>query len=184
MLDEPQAFKSKEVTKAGVLDTILQPDLYPDLYGDFTHKVSIHYYPPRGDDKEGWDNIDIFGWLHYPMQIKVNFLCKDSILAAPLALDLALFMDLASRLGWKGIQEWLSFYFKGPMVRGGPATWSTTCSSSSASSRTRCGPSRASSPSRTSGSTTTGTTCPCRIGRRTAAGGGGARGDHRRTHPR
>jgi myo-inositol-1-phosphate synthase len=119
VLDEPKAFKSKEVTKAGVLDTILQPDLYPDLYGDFTHKVSIHYYPPRGDDKEGWDNIDIFGWLHYPMQIKVNFLCKDSILAAPLALDLALFMDLASRLGWKGIQEWLSYYFKGPMVPDG-----------------------------------------------------------------
>ncbi len=119
VLDEPKAFKSKEVTKAGVLDTILQPELYPDLYGDFTHKVSIHYYPPRGDDKEGWDNIDIFGWLNYPMQIKVNFLCKDSILAAPLALDLALFMDLASRLGWKGIQEWLSFYFKGPMVPDG-----------------------------------------------------------------
>jgi len=119
VLDEPQAFKSKEVTKAGVLDTILQPDLYPDLYGDFTHKVAIHYYPPRGDDKEGWDNIDIFGWLHYPMQIKVNFLCKDSILAAPLALDLALFMDLASRMGWKGIQEWLSYYFKGPMVAEG-----------------------------------------------------------------
>jgi len=119
ILDEPQAFRAKEVTKAGVLDTILQPHLYPDLYGDYTHKVSIHYYPPRGDDKEGWDNIDIFGWLHYPMQIKVNFLCKDSILAAPLALDLALFMDLASRLGWKGIQEWLSFYFKGPMVAEG-----------------------------------------------------------------
>jgi myo-inositol-1-phosphate synthase len=119
VLDEPQAFRSKEVTKAGVLDTILQPELYPDLYGDFTHKVSIHYYPPRGDDKEGWDNIDIFGWLHYPMQIKVNFLCKDSILAAPLALDLALFMDLASRMGWKGIQEWLSYYFKGPMVAEG-----------------------------------------------------------------
>jgi myo-inositol-1-phosphate synthase len=116
VLDEPQAFKSKEVTKAGVLDTILQPDLYPDLYGEYAHKVSIHYYPPRGDDKEGWDNIDIFGWLEYPMQIKVNFLCKDSILAAPLALDLALFMDLAARLGWKGIQEWLSYYFKGPMV--------------------------------------------------------------------
>jgi myo-inositol-1-phosphate synthase len=119
VLDEPQAFKSKEVTKAGVLDTILQPELYPDLYGNFAHKVAIHYYPPRGDDKEGWDNIDIFGWLHYPMQIKVNFLCKDSILAAPLALDLALFMDLAARLGWKGIQEWLSYYFKGPMVAEG-----------------------------------------------------------------
>jgi myo-inositol-1-phosphate synthase len=119
VLDEPKAFKSKEVTKAGVLDTILQPELYPDLYGDFAHKVAIHYYPPRGDDKEGWDNIDIFGWLHYPMQIKVNFLCKDSILAAPLALDLALFMDLASRMGWKGIQEWLSYFFKGPMVADG-----------------------------------------------------------------
>ena len=119
VLDEPEAFRSKEVTKAGVLDTILQPDVYPDLYGDFTHKVSIHYYPPRGDDKEGWDSIDIFGWLRSPMQIKVNFLCKDSILAAPLALDLALFMDLAARLGWKGIQEWLSFYFKGPMAADG-----------------------------------------------------------------
>jgi myo-inositol-1-phosphate synthase len=116
VLDEPGAFRSKEVTKSAVLETILQPELYPDLYRGHAHKVAIHYYPPRGDAKEGWDNVDIFGWLHYPMQIKVNFLCRDSILAAPLALDLALFMDLAARLGWKGIQEWLSFYFKGPMV--------------------------------------------------------------------
>ncbi len=118
VLDEPKAFRSKEVTKVGVLDSILQAELFPDLYGKYTHKVSIHYYPPRGDDKEGWDAIDIFGWLEYPMQIKVNFLCKDSILAAPLALDLALFMDLSRRLGWSGTQEWLSFYFKSPMVEG------------------------------------------------------------------
>jgi myo-inositol-1-phosphate synthase len=116
VLDDPQAFKAKEVTKAGVLDTILQPELYPDLYGKVSHKVSIHYYPPRGDAKEGWDNIDIFGWLGYPMQLKINFLCRDSILAAPLVLDIALFMDLAKRLEWKGIQEWMSFYFKSPMA--------------------------------------------------------------------
>jgi myo-inositol-1-phosphate synthase len=119
VLDDPQAFRSKEVTKTGVLDTILQPEVYPELYGDFSHKVSIHYYPPRGDEKEGWDNIDVFGWLGYPMQIKLNFLCRDSVLAAPLVLDLALFLDLAARAEWRGIQEWLSFYFKSPMAKEG-----------------------------------------------------------------
>lgn len=119
VLDDPQAFKAKEVTKSGVLDSILQPELYPDLYSKVHHKVSIHYYPPRGDAKEGWDNIDLFGWLGYPMQIKVNFLCRDSILAAPLVLDIALFMDLAKRLEWKGIQEWMSYYFKMPMAQPG-----------------------------------------------------------------
>ncbi len=116
VLDDPAAFRSKEVTKSGVLDTILQPDIYPELYGAYHHKVAIHYYPPRGDEKEGWDNIDIVGWLGYPMQIKINFLCRDSILAAPLVLDLALFLDVASRSGWRGLQEWLSFYFKSPMA--------------------------------------------------------------------
>jgi len=116
VLDEPENFKAKEMTKLGVLDTILQPSLHPDLYGNLYHKVRINYYPPRGDSKEGWDNIDIFGWLGYPMQIKVDFLCRDSILAAPIVLDLALFMDLASRAGRKGIQEWLSFYWKSPMT--------------------------------------------------------------------
>ena len=116
VLDEPMSFKSKEVSKLGALEYILQPELYPDLYGDFYHKVRINYYPPRGDNKEGWDNIDIFGWLGYPMQVKLNFLCRDSILAAPLVLDLALFMDLAARAGMSGIQEWLSFYYKSPMV--------------------------------------------------------------------
>jgi myo-inositol-1-phosphate synthase len=116
VLDEPMAFKSKEVSKLGVLEYILQPELYPDLYEDLYHKVRINYYPPRGDNKEGWDNIDIFGWLGYPMQVKVDFLCRDSILAAPLVLDLALFMDLAARAGMSGIQEWLSFYYKSPMV--------------------------------------------------------------------
>ena len=115
VLDDPDAFRSKEVTKSSVLEYILQGDLYPDLYKNYYHKVRIEYYPPRGDAKEGWDNIDIFGWLGYPMQIKVNFLCRDSILAAPLVLDLILFMDLAQRAGMRGIQEWLSFYFKGPM---------------------------------------------------------------------
>ena len=119
VLDDPEAFKAKEVTKTGVLDTILQPEVYPDLYKDLYHKVRINYYPPRGDSKEGWDNIDIFGWLGYPMQIKVNFLCRDSILAAPIVLDLALFLDLAHRAGRSGIQEWLSFYFKGPHVEEG-----------------------------------------------------------------
>ena len=116
VLDDPQAFKAKEVTKSSVLDTILQPEVYPDLYGKISHKVSIHYYPPRGDAKEGWDNIDITGWLGYPMQIKINFLCRDSILAAPLVLDIAIFMDLAKRLEWRGIQEWMSFYYKTPMA--------------------------------------------------------------------
>jgi len=119
VLDEPMSFKSKEVSKLGALEYILQPELYPDLYRDFYHKVRINYYPPRGDNKEGWDNIDIFGWLGYPMQVKVDFLCRDSILAAPLVLDLALFMDLAARSGMKGIQEWLSFYYKSPMAAEG-----------------------------------------------------------------
>ncbi len=119
VLDEPMAFKSKEASKLGVLDYILQPEIYPELYDDFYHKVRINYYPPRGDNKEGWDNIDIFGWLDYPMQLKIDFLCRDSILAAPLVLDLALFMDLAARAGLSGIQEWLSFYFKSPMVAKG-----------------------------------------------------------------
>ena len=117
VLDDPESFKTKEESKLGVLDIILQPDLYPELYKDLYHKVRINYYPPRGDNKEGWDNIDIFGWLGYPMQLKVDFLCRDSILAAPLALDLILFMDLAARsdaLKGLGIQEWLSFYFKAP----------------------------------------------------------------------
>ncbi|MBC8488924.1 MAG: inositol-3-phosphate synthase [Bacteroidetes bacterium] len=116
VLDDPEAFKTKEESKLGVLDYILQSDLYPDLYNDFYHKVRINYYPPRGDNKEGWDNIDIFGWLGYPMQIKIDFLCRDSILAAPIVLDLVLFLDLAKRTGMIGIQEWLSFYFKSPMT--------------------------------------------------------------------
>jgi myo-inositol-1-phosphate synthase len=115
VLDDPENFKSKEVSKLGVLDTILQPAEYPELYGNIDHVVRINYYPPRGDNKEGWDNIDIYGWMGYPMQIKVNFLCRDSILAAPLVLDLALFFDLAARAGETGVQEWLSFYFKAPM---------------------------------------------------------------------
>jgi myo-inositol-1-phosphate synthase len=116
VLDDPESFKTKEESKLSVLDYILQPELYPELYKNFYHKVRINYYPPSGDNKEGWDNLDIFGWLGYPMQIKVDFLCRDSILAAPIVLDLALFMDLAQRCGWSGIQEWLSFYFKSPMV--------------------------------------------------------------------
>ena len=119
VLDDPESFKSKEVSKLGVLETILQPELHPELYGDMYHKVRINYYPPRGDQKEGWDNIDIFGWLGYPMQIKVDFLCRDSILAAPLVLDLALLMDLSHRAGLSGIQEWLSFYYKSPIVPAG-----------------------------------------------------------------
>jgi myo-inositol-1-phosphate synthase len=115
VLDDPESFKTKEESKLSVLEYILQPDVYPDLYKDFYHKVRINYYPPRGDNKEGWDNIDIFGWLGYPMQIKIDFLCRDSILAAPLVLDLVIFMDLAQRTGMRGIQEWLSFYFKSPM---------------------------------------------------------------------
>jgi myo-inositol-1-phosphate synthase len=116
VLDDPENFRSKEVSKLGVIDTILQPEAYPDLYSNVDHVVRINYYPPRGDNKEGWDNIDIFGWMGYPMQIKVNFLCRDSILAAPLVLDLALFFDLAARAGESGVQEWLSFYFKAPMT--------------------------------------------------------------------
>ncbi len=115
VLDDPESFKTKEESKLGVLEYILQPKLYPKLYGNIYHKVRINYYPPRGDNKEGWDNIDIFGWLDYPMQIKVDFLCRDSILAAPIVLDLVLFLDLAKRAGMRGIQEWLSFYFKSPM---------------------------------------------------------------------
>jgi myo-inositol-1-phosphate synthase len=116
VLDDPASFKTKEESKLSVLEYILQPSLYPQLYGNIYHKVRINYYPPRGDNKEGWDNIDIFGWLGYPMQIKVDFLCRDSILAAPIVLDLALFFDLAKRAGMRGIQEWLSFYFKSPMA--------------------------------------------------------------------
>ena len=119
VLDDPESFKTKEVSKLGVLEYILQPELYPELYGNMYHKVRINYYPPRGDNKEGWDNLDIFGWLGYPMQIKIDFLCRDSILAAPLVLDLVLFLDLAARAGMRGIQEWLSFYFKSPMTAQG-----------------------------------------------------------------
>jgi myo-inositol-1-phosphate synthase len=119
VLDDPASFKTKEESKLSVLHTILQPDLYPDLYKDFSHVVRINYYPPRGDNKEGWDNIDIRGWMGYPMQIKVNFLCRDSILAAPIVLDLALFSDFAQRAGMKGIQEWMSFYYKSPMAAPG-----------------------------------------------------------------
>jgi myo-inositol-1-phosphate synthase len=114
VLDDPESFKTKEESKLGVLEHILQPDLYPQLYGDIYHKVRINYYPPRQDNKEGWDSVDLFGWLGYPMQIKIDFLCRDSILAAPLVLDLVLFLDFARRAGMSGIQEWLSFYFKSP----------------------------------------------------------------------
>jgi len=119
VLDDPASFKTKEESKLSVLHTILQPEKYPDLYEGFSHVVRINYYPPRGDNKEGWDNIDIRGWMGYPMQIKVNFLCRDSILAAPIVLDLALFSDFAQRTGMKGIQEWLSFYYKSPMTAPG-----------------------------------------------------------------
>ncbi len=119
VLDDPEAFRTKEESKLSALEVILQPEVYPELYSQMYHKVRIHYYPPRGDNKEGWDNIDIFGWLGYPMQIKIDFLCRDSILAAPLVLDLALFLDLAQRAGMYGIQEWLSFYFKSPMTAPG-----------------------------------------------------------------
>jgi myo-inositol-1-phosphate synthase len=119
VLDDPDSFHTKEVSKLGVLEHILQADRHPELYGDMFHKVRIEYYPPRGDAKEGWDNIDLFGWLGYPMQIKIDFLCRDSILAAPIVLDLALFLDLAQRAGFHGTQEWLSFYFKSPMTAPG-----------------------------------------------------------------
>lgn len=119
VLDDPANFKTKEESKLSVLDSILQPELYPDLYGNLYHKVRIEYYPPRRDNKEGWDNLDLVGWLGMPMQLKINFLCRDSILAAPLVLDLVLFMDLAHRAGMKGIQEWLSFYYKAPMTKEG-----------------------------------------------------------------
>ena len=115
VLDDPESFKTKEESKKSVLEYILQPDLYPTLYKDLCHVVRINYYPPRGDNKEGWDNIDLVGWLGYPMQLKINFLCRDSILAAPIVLDLVLFLDLAKRAGMSGIQEWLSFYFKSPV---------------------------------------------------------------------
>ena len=120
VLDDPESFKSKEVSKLGVLESILRKDKMPELYGNISHKVRIDYYPPRGDQKEGWDNIDLFGWMGYPMQIKVNFLCRDSILAAPVVLDLALFLDLAQRAGMSGMQDWLGFYFKAPMSPAGP----------------------------------------------------------------
>ena len=119
VLDDPESFKTKEESKLGALEHILQPQMYPDLYGNMYHKVRINYYPPRGDNKEGWDNIDIFGWMGYPMQIKIDFLCRDSILAAPIVLDLALFLDLAQRAGMHGVQEWLSFYFKAPQTKPG-----------------------------------------------------------------
>jgi len=119
VLDDPDSFKTKEESKLSVLEYILQPEVYPALYKDFSHVVRINYYPPRGDNKEGWDNIDIVGWMNYPMQIKINFLCRDSILAAPIVLDLALFSDFAQRAGMKGIQEWLSFYYKSPMAAPG-----------------------------------------------------------------
>lgn len=119
VLDDEQNFKTKEVSKLGVLEDILRPDLHPDLYGNLFHKIRINYYPPHGDNKESWDNIDIFGWLNYPMQIKINFLCRDSILAAPIVLDLALFADLAQRAGMFGVQDWLSFYLKSPQTQPG-----------------------------------------------------------------
>lgn len=119
VLDDPESFKTKEVSKLGVLDSILQPENHPELYSDLYHKIRINYYPPRGDNKESWDNIDIFGWLGYKMQIKINFLCRDSILAAPIVLDLVLFLDLAKRAGMSGIQEWLSFYLKSPQAAKG-----------------------------------------------------------------
>jgi myo-inositol-1-phosphate synthase len=115
VLDDPESFKTKQESKLRVLEGILDAKQYSALYGDFCHKVCVDYYPPSGDNKESWDNIDIFGWLGYPMQIKIDFLCRDSILAAPIVLDLVLFMDLARRCGWSGAQEWLSFYFKAPM---------------------------------------------------------------------
>jgi len=117
VLDDPASFKTKEVSKLSVLEDILEPEKHPDLYKDLYHKVRIDYYPPRGDNKEGWDNIDIFGWMGYPMQIKIDFLCRDSILAAPLVLDLAIFLDLAQRSNMSGVQEWLSFYFKSPQEK-------------------------------------------------------------------
>jgi myo-inositol-1-phosphate synthase len=116
VLDDPGSFKTKEESKLSVLDTIFNGELYPQLYGEIHHKVRINYYPPRGDNKESWDNIDIVGWMGYPMQIKINFLCRDSILAAPVCLDLVLFTDLAQRCGWSGVQEWLSFYWKSPQT--------------------------------------------------------------------
>jgi myo-inositol-1-phosphate synthase len=118
-LDDPENFKTKEVSKLGVLDGILKPEENPDLYGDLYHKIRINYYPPHGDNKESWDNIDIFGWLGAPMQIKINFLCRDSILAAPIVLDLALFLDLSKRANMSGVQEWLSFYLKAPQAAPG-----------------------------------------------------------------
>jgi myo-inositol-1-phosphate synthase len=121
VLDDPASFRAKEESKLRVLDAILQPELFPELYGDYSHQVRINYYPPRGDNKEGWDTVDIFGWLGYPMQMKINFLCRDSILAAPIVLDLALFSDFAARAGMCGVQDWLSFYYKSPMAAAGSA---------------------------------------------------------------
>ena len=118
VLEDPEAFKAKEISKREVLESILEPELHEELYKNYYHKVRINYYPPRGDDKEAWDNIDIFGWMNYPMQIKVDFLCRDSILAAPLVLDITLLMDLAQRAGARGTQTWLNFYFKAPMTNG------------------------------------------------------------------
>ena len=138
VLDDPESFKTKEESKLGVLEYILQPKLYPELYGNIYHKVRINYYPPRGDNKEGWDNIDIFGWLGYPMQIKVDFLCRDSILAAPLVLDLALFFDLAQRAGLRGHPGVALVLLQEPAGGARACTRSTTCSSSRPSSRTRC----------------------------------------------
>ena len=138
VLDDPDSFRSKEVSKLGVLEQILQPELYPELYGDLYHKVRINYYPPQGDDKEGWDNIDIFGWLGYPMQIKIDFLCKDSILAAPIVLDLALFMDLAARAGHERHPGVALVLLQEPPALATVCTRRTTCSSSTPSSRTTC----------------------------------------------
>ena len=160
VLDEPENFRTKEESKLGVLEHILQPDMYPELYSDAYHKVRINYYPPRGDAKEGWDNIDLFGWLHHRMQLKINFLCSDSILAAPLVLDLILFMDLARRAGMSGIQEWLSFYFKSPAAPAERRPRSTTCSFSRPSSRTPFAGSWARTRSRTSAWNTTMSRCP------------------------
>ena len=138
VLDDPESFKTKEESKLGVLEYILQPQLYPELYGEMYHKVRINYYPPRGDNKEGWDNIDIFGWLGYPMQIKVDFLCRDSILAAPLVLDLALFFDLAQRAGLSGHPGVALLLLQEPAGGARASTPSTTSSSSRPSSRTPC----------------------------------------------
>ena len=154
VLDDPESFKTKEESKLGALEYILQPEMYPDLYSSMYHKVRINYYPPRGDNKEGWDNIDIFGWMGYPMQIKIDFLCRDSILAAPIVLDLALFMDLARRAGLSGIQEWLSFYLKAPQVAEGLYPEHDHLHSAHEAEETRSAGSLAKTRSRTSASST------------------------------